>query len=472
MARNNPDFVPLTKVCGHCLLYPAEAAKKNAVPSGLCRECAGSLSVSGNDRARLWKRQLRLFLNYKKRSKVLALYSGGTDSTLALYLAKKELKLDVTALMFDFGWSRPAIEGNAEKFISKYRIPLIKVKIDLKAVFLSAYADLNKVEDRVIADYPWCQLCGVGDQSFLWWGMEKAAALLGIEKVVVGNNYAYFNASGRVLSARAFKSAGFIREHAASLRPSSVLDFRPDVMEINLPLACGYDKPGKMRLLRKIGFSLPEHYFRTPGSECHLAFQLPCARKLFDPSIFEPKASAYREFISGYLSREEWLEELVKSNNFSPGDPEKAMRYLRDSLARNTCGEAVSIAFNGIISGRMPRSRRKIFRDEFTRRLKERVLCWHYGRGSYTTALREALRAIGSDERNGAYYEILGECYYKLGQYKEAVNALKKACEFAPVKKALRFLLMKCYSRAGRQALCDEEIRKIKETDGTVCPRG
>jgi len=462
MTKKDQDCRPLVKPCRHCLLYPAGSDKKHGLSDGLCRECRESLAVNAQTRKRLWKRQLRLFLNYKKESPVLALYSGGTDSTLALYLAKQELKLDTIALMFDFGWSRPAIGGSAEAFLSKCRLPLIKVKIDFKDMFLSAYADLNKAEDKDIAAYPWCKLCGVGEQAFLWWGMENAAELLGIEKVVVGNNFAHFNTPGYVPECSGFKSEAFMKKNLKWLRPTSVLDFRPKVMEINLPLACGYDKRSKMEVLRRSGFSLPEHYFRTPGSECHLAFMLPCARKLFDSAMFEPKASAYREFISGYLTREEWLEELVKSNNFSPEDSRKSMRFIRDSLAGHIPGDGVSITFNRALTEHIPEKERETFRSAFTGRIKERVLWWHYGLGKYLAAVKEAERVIKSDGRNAVYYEILGESYYKLNQYKKAISALKKAVKLDPAKKTLNFRLMQCYSRSGEDKLLEGEIRKSR----------
>lgn len=469
MTKKALDFVPLAKFCKHCLINIVDTQEKNAL-KGVCSECNDSLSVDIKTRRKLWKQQLQLFLNYKNKEKsdVLVLYSGGKDSTLALYIAKQELKLNVIALMFDFGWGRPEVNKNAEEFCLKYQIPLIRIQIDLTAMFLNCYGNVKKVSDKAIINYPWCKLCGEGKSSFIWWGMNKVARLLKIERVITGNNFACFRTPVVIEKNTKTKIQHFISKHNKWLHPTSILGFTPNVIMINLPIACGYNRNTKMEILHKIGFSLPEHYFRTPGSECNLALLLPCAQKLLDSSLIMPKASAYSEFLSGYLTREEWLEELLKTNHFTKKDSKVAMEFLRYSLVAHTSNNVVSIMFNDVFFEKMRYFNKQSFESKLIKQIKERIY-WYYHRfKKYKKLIKEVRQEIKLDNKNSAYYEILGESYYKTNQYKKAINALKKAEKLNPEKGVLNSSLIKCYLYSGQKKHLDKELKKVMKNKTTV----
>lgn len=463
------DFVPLTKLCKHCLINIVDTQKQSTL-TGICSECNNSLSVDIKRQRKLWKQQLQLFLNYKNKEKsdVLVLYSGGTDSTLALYIAKQELKLNVIALMFDFGWVRPEVDKNAEEFCLKYQIPLIRIRIDLKAMFLKIYGNVKKVTDKTIINYPWCQLCGMGGASFLWWGIEEVASLLKIERVITGNNIAYFKPSIDIAKNTKTKFQHFINKYNKWLHPTRILTFKSNVIQINLPIAYGYNRNMKMETLHKIGFSLPEHYFRTPGSECHLAFLLPCAQKLLDSSLIIPKASAYSEFLSGYLTREEWLEELLKSNHFTKKDSKAAIEFLRHSLAAHASNNIVSIIFNDVFMKKKRYFNKQSFEGKLIKQIKEKIYWWYYGYKKYKTLIKEVHQEIKLDNKNSAYYEIMGKSYYKIKQYKKAINALKKAEKLNPEKGALNSSLIKFYLYSGQGKHLDEELKKLLKRKASV----
>lgn len=469
MTKKALDFVPLDKPCKHCLINIVDTQEKSAL-KGVCSECNDSLSVDIKTRRKLWKQQLQLFLNYKdkEKSEVLVLYSGGTDSTLALYIAKQELKLNVIALMFDFGWGRPEIDKNAEEFCLKYQIPLIRIQIDLKAMFLNCYGNVKKVSDKAIINYPWCKLCAEGDSSFLWWGMKKVARLLKIERVITGCNVACFRIPVVIVKNTKTKIRHFISKHKKWLHPTSILKFTSNFIMINLPIACGYNRNTKMEMLHKIGFSLPEHYSRTPGSECNLALLLPCAQKLLDSSLIMPKASAYSEFLSGYLTREEWLEELAKTNHFTKEDSKAAAEFLRYSLGTHTPNNIVSIMFNNVFFEKKRYFNKQSFESELIKQIKERVYWHYYEFKKYKKLIKEIHKEIKLDNKNSAYYEILGKSYYKTKQYKKAINALRKAKKFNLEKGALNSSLIRCYLSSGQRKHLDEELKKVIKRKATV----
>jgi tetratricopeptide (TPR) repeat protein len=460
MTKKTLGSVTLAKFCKHCLVNIVDTQEQGPL-IGICRNCSSSLAIDFKKRKKLWKQQLRIFLNYKnkERPEVLVSYSGGTDSTLALYIAKQELKLNVIALMFDFGWERPEIKKKAEEFCSKYHIPLIRIQVSLKTMFLNCYGNVKKVSDKTIIDFPWCKLCGEGDSSLLWWGVEKVARLLRIERVITGNNVVSFKTPIVLEKNIKAKWQYFINKNNKCLNPARILGFTPNVMMINLPIACGYNNNTKMKMLHKIGFSLSEHYFRTPGSECHLASLLPCAQKLLYSSLIMPKASSYGEFLSGFLTREEWFEQVVKTNNFTNKDSRAAIEFIRYSLGVHTSNKAVSIMFNEVFFEKMRFLNKQSFENELIKQIKEYIYRLYYGFKKYKRVIKEVQQAIKFDNKNGAYYEILGESYYKTKQYKKAINALKKAEKLNSGQGVHRSSLIKCYLYSGQGKHVDKELR-------------
>lgn len=467
MTKGELDFVSLTKICKHCLLHVVDK-QKYVASAEICSQCNDSLSVDVKTRKKLWKRQLQLFLNYKskigKNPDVLVLYSGGTDSTLALYLAKEKLKLNVIALMFDYPWARPEINKKADEFCSRYHIPLIRIKIDLKAIFLSCYDNVKKVSNKTIINYPWCEMmCGaLGGSPFLQVGIQYVTRLLKIERVITGNNFAFFRAPVTIIKNPKTKLQRFINKYNKLFYLTSILGFDLEYnhMVLYLPIACGYNRNKKTETLSKIGFSLPEHYFRTPGSDCQLSVLLPCTHKLLTSELVEPRASAYLEFLSGYLTREEWYEQIIKTNNFTDEDSKEAMEVLRHSLVSHTSNDIISITFNDVFFKKMHNFDEKYFKFELTKHLQEKIYGHYYKLGKHKKAITEVRKAIKSDNKNSVYYEILGASYTKTKQYKEAIGAFKKAEKLNPEKEALNFSLARCYRQIGQINRFDEELKK------------
>jgi 7-cyano-7-deazaguanine synthase in queuosine biosynthesis len=338
------DFIPSTKICSYCLQLFNESDEKisgKGKPAEVCSGCRSAFYISSHKKRYLWDKQLKLFLNYKSNEcfkdspDILAAYSGGTDSTLALYIAKEELKLDVVALRFSISWERAGVDEQAKEFCLRYRIPLITINVDLKSIFSKCYRRTQKLSDKTIVDYPWCELCSMGNKSVVRNGTKYVADLLKINRVITGNNIASFEKSVPVIKKPQSETEQFQKKYSKWLYPTCILGFFSDYISINLPLAYGYNKEKKKKKLSEIGYILPDHYFRTPGSECQWALLHPCAIKSFDPSPQPAKASAYYEFLSGYITREEWLEELVKTNFFSREDSKSAKQFIRREISKH-----------------------------------------------------------------------------------------------------------------------------------------
>ena len=84
----------------------------------------------------------------------------------------------------------------------------------------------------------------------------------------------------------------------------------------------GYTRKKKIEKLWDLGITWKKEYLRTTESDCDLGLVLPAIERLTHAQS-RPKAGAMREFLSGYLTREEWLESLVRANTFTPKIPKR-----------------------------------------------------------------------------------------------------------------------------------------------------
>lgn len=505
------NFIPQTKICSHCLKLFNEPNSKNKTKETLveiCVDCRASLDINIQKRKKLWAKQLKLFLNYKSKTcfkgnpDVLVMYSGGTDSTLALYLAKEELNLNVVALKFNMSWERSEIDKKAEEFCLKYHIPLITIRIDLKSMFLRRYRNVNNVSDESIIKYPWCRLCAEGRESFVWWGAEQVAGLLKIIRVITGNNIAFFSKSAPRRENPRSEVEHFRNKYNQWLYPTSILEVTSlKCIIINLPIALGYNKKKKMNKLSEIGYSLPSYYFRTTETDCNLGLVFPCAKKLLDSGQEFPKASAYFEFMSGYLTREEWLESLIRANSFSKEDSKAGMKFMRNALAEHTPNNEITINFNRNFLEKFKQFDAQNFKDMLIERIRVREYIIHaqyflelkkikYANNEATKALEfapkeiDAYLSLGSlyrqTKRNdnalkvykkaleifpneGAVYLGLAKTYFTLKCYDEAIKAANKVVELDYKEDNIYFLLGVCYKKIKQYKKAIEKLKRAEK---------
>jgi hypothetical protein len=63
---------------------------------------------------------------------------------------------------------------------------------------------------------------------------------------------------------------------------------------------------------------------------------LQCARKSVYVEPNKPKGGGLWEFLWGYFSREEWLEEIMRLNCFSEHDSDRAVAYIKNKVFEYT----------------------------------------------------------------------------------------------------------------------------------------
>ena len=360
------DFILSSKKCKSCMLEIREGVPDDG--SGICPTCRYAFSFTPETKAALWKKQLDLFLNFDPDPNspfdALVLWSGGSDSTLALYEAKYTLGLKVAALKFECFFERTGTQAAAADFLDKHDIPVITIKVDIREMFVQCHKDEGQVSEKLLADFPWDSFHASGDRSFVWKGAEIIARKLGVKRVICGNNLIDF---GLYKPKQAPSSMGeqFIRDHVDVLNPIRILLVYEHHLLLNLPMALGFTKQRKTQRLAEIGYLLPEYCYATTESDTELGVLLSALTKKWYPfRMYIPYASAFGEFLSGYISREQWLEDLLKVNAYTSEDVEYAARHFRGLLANESLVDSLSVNVNSIFCDQYAGMDSQAFVDE------------------------------------------------------------------------------------------------------------
>jgi predicted PP-loop superfamily ATPase len=147
----------------------------------LCRECRDYLAHKPN------KEKIRAELEelMKKVDKAIVAYSGGKDSTVALYLAKEKYEIDVEAVMVDHGFmAKEAIE-NAKRIAKYLDVPLTILHHDYSDIFREA---LLKAQSP-------CKKCSRRTMEKL----RKYALKRGIKYIITGHEIPFGHKAYRLM---------------------------------------------------------------------------------------------------------------------------------------------------------------------------------------------------------------------------------------------------------------------------------
>ncbi|WP_087037131.1 7-cyano-7-deazaguanine synthase [Thermococcus litoralis] len=120
--------------CSLCINDERTAKIKIVDGKPLCKECINYLAHKPD------KEKIRAELEelMRKVDKAIVAFSGGKDSTVALYLAKEKYNVDVEAVMIDHGFmAREAIE-NAKRIAKHLEVPLTILHHDYSDIFREA----------------------------------------------------------------------------------------------------------------------------------------------------------------------------------------------------------------------------------------------------------------------------------------------------------------------------------------------
>lgn len=453
-----PDFKLESRRCRQCLLTFEPQDER-----GFCPHCARAFAFSTGEKNLLWRRQTDLFLNFRDDlgqgpADVLVLWSGGSDSTLTLYEAKYTLKLRVIALQFECLFERKGVLDASKEFLKQHRIPLITIKSDIRAMFRECHAGELEISEQAIADFPWDNFHASGDRSFVWKGAQILARKLNIRRVICGNNLIQFEPLTALNAPQSFGEQ-FISTHLSLLNPIRILLVYPDHLLLHLPMALGLTKEKKQQRLSEIGYQLPDYCYVTTESDTELGLLLSAISKKWYPTrTYIPYASAYGEFLSGYITREQWLEELVRVNTYSAEDLESAARRLRELIIQDQQSSDITLTINEEFSA--------LFRDKEVKPMMNEVLVElvHNQRllmteqlirmGKPGLAAAHARKAVEllPDEKDS--YLFLGLALIKAERFEEALAVYGKGGQkfptdhAFPVQKAVVYHRMKAPGKA------------------------
>ena len=200
-----------------------------------------------------------------------------------------------------------------------------------------------------------------------------------------------------------------------------------DHLLINLPPALGYTKKVKRKKLLEIDYRLPDACYITTESDSELGLLLPAAaKKVYPQTMRRPDASAYQEFLSGYITREQWLEEFIKANNFSADDVEHAMQHLCKLIQQHKLNHEISITINQSCLQEFNRIDFKTAKNKILNYIlyNKKILLSRYliDTGKIIPAIEYAEEAINMCPYEKFGYQYLGAALTKNNKYNEALS--------------------------------------------------
>jgi len=450
-----------------------EIRKDASDESGLCPTCRYAFSFSPETKKALWQKQLYLFLNFDQNPEnhvdALVLWSGGSDSTLALYDAKYQLGLKVAALKFECFFERQGIQEASAEFLRKHEIPLITIMVDIRAMFFQCHKDEKEVSEKLLADFPWDSFHASGARSFVWKGAEIIAKKLGVRRVICGNNLIDF---GLYKAKQAPSSMGdkFIRDHLELLNPIRILLVYENHLLLNLPMALGYTKKRKKQRLKEISYLLPEYCYATTESDTELGLLLSAISKKWYPlKTYIPYASAFGEFLSGYITREQWLEDLLKVNTYTPEDVQLAAQHFRELLVKVPLIDKISVTVNAAFREQLPEIDSQAFVNSVLTDISHnhKILLVEYllNIGKPDVAVEYAKKAVELCPEDPIGYLYQSVALQRSGEFDKALTVSRKGYKRYPEHFMLGFLTAIIHSELKQPDLA-LEILKCQEWPG------
>lgn len=168
--------------CSLCINDERTAKIKIVDGKPLCKECINYLAHKP-DREKI-RAELEELMG--KVNKAIVAFSGGKDSTVALYLAREKYRVDVEAVMIDHGFiAKEAIE-NAERIAEYLNVPLTILRYDYSDIF----------RDALLKGKSPCKKCSSRTMEKL----RKYALKKGIKYIITGHELPFGHHPYRLMS--------------------------------------------------------------------------------------------------------------------------------------------------------------------------------------------------------------------------------------------------------------------------------
>ncbi len=281
----NPFFKPI--VCENCL-FDTRIPNIYIGSEGCCNMC---MTYKKNFDREILKNELDTFINTPREKDVkldaVVAFSGGKDSALSLFIARKELNLNVEAVLVDNGFIPEMVIQKGREFCEKMGVKLVILNIDLAA-------HIKKMMDQNFKNgYP-CYVCtGMFHNEIKNYCIQNR-----INRVILGRNW------WRLLEPEV-RSIRRVKDDESGLM----------IQYLSLPFALQLREDQVKSKLHDIGWEPVKIY----GNSTNCLLPGLVEYTIFKRLGYHPELNLLsREVIAGYLDKDKANEELMNIKDLTP----------------------------------------------------------------------------------------------------------------------------------------------------------
>ncbi len=281
----NPFSKPV--VCKNCL-FDTRIPNIYIGSEGFCNMC---MTYNENFNVEILKDELDTFINTPREKDVkldaVVAFSGGKDSAISLYTARKELNMNVEAVLVNNGFIPDMVIQKGREFCEKMGVKLVILDIDLAP-------HIKKMMDQNFRNgYP-CYVCTGMFHSEI----EKYCIQNRINRVILGRNW------WRLLE-----------PEVRSVRRKKDDESGLNIQFLSLPFALQLKEYQVISKLKDIGWSPVNIY----GNSTNCLLPGLVEYTIFKKLGYHPELNLLsREVITGYLDKEKAKEELKNIKDLTP----------------------------------------------------------------------------------------------------------------------------------------------------------
>lgn len=281
----NPFRKPIE--CSNCL-FDTRIPNIYIGPEGLCNMC---MTYRRNFRPEILASELECFLNTPREAgaelDAVVAFSGGKDSSISLYLARKRFHLKVEAVLVDNGFIPKPVIDNGRRFCHSLGVELVVLPIDFAA-------DVKRMMDEEFRNgYPCYKCTEMFHRRILDYCAEKR-----INRVVLGRNW-----------------WRWLEPEVRAVRRMKDASGRMEIQFLSLPFALQLTESWVKQTLSELGWKP----VKIHGNSTNCLIPGLVEHTLYRRLGYHPELNLIsREVISGYLTKEEAKRQLANVKDLTP----------------------------------------------------------------------------------------------------------------------------------------------------------
>jgi hypothetical protein len=290
-----PFFKPVE--CKKCL-FDTRIPNIYIGPDGLCNMC---MTYEKNFNMDILNEELKTFFDTPSeegaRYDAVVAFSGGKDSSISLYLARKKYNLNVVAILVDNGFIPAPVIDNGRAFCDKLGVDLVVLPIRFAGSLKSM------IDNRFKNGYP-CNVCTkMFHERIRDYCIEHR-----INRVILGRNW------WRWLEPEV-RAVRWVTDENSGL----------NMQFISLPFALRLTREGVMNTLEDAGWSPVNIH----GNSTNCLIPGLVEHTIYKRLGYHPELNLLsREVIAGYLSKQEARADLKDVRNMTP----ELMKIVEEKL--------------------------------------------------------------------------------------------------------------------------------------------